>query len=121
MAPLNIAFASPDNSGGNSRPARPIDFDHLARQTMGDKAVETEVLQLFARQARESLKDITQLNVGERKAIAHRLLGAARSVGANAVAAAAQALESTPGSATALAALSVAIIDADNFIVSLLR
>ena len=59
MAALNIAFEAPDNPGGVCPgQGRPIDLDHLARQTMGDKALELEVLQMFARQARESMKEL---------------------------------------------------------------
>ncbi len=36
---------------------RPIDLVHLAKQTMGDKALEIEVLQMFARQARACLQE----------------------------------------------------------------
>ena len=52
MAALNIAFEAPDNaSGACPSKGRPIDLVFLANQTMGDKALELEVLQVFARQA----------------------------------------------------------------------
>jgi len=59
MAALNIAFEAPDNARamGPSR-ERPIDLVHLAKQTMGDKVLEIEVLQMFARQARNCLQEI---------------------------------------------------------------
>ena len=51
MAALRIAFEAPDTPGNSAAAGRkPIDFAHLAAQTMGDKALEIEVLQLFARQ-----------------------------------------------------------------------
>ena len=58
MAALNIAFEAPDNASGAGLSAgRPIDFDHLARQTMGDKALELvrdpERADAFSRAIRE--------------------------------------------------------------------
>src|ERR1700709_1397810 len=59
MAALNIAFEAPDNSRGpGPSKGRPIDLVHLAKQTMGDKVLEIEVLQMFARQARACLQEI---------------------------------------------------------------
>ena len=53
MAALNIVFEAPDNAKGPCpSKVRPIDLVHLAKQTMGDKTLEIEVLQMFARQAR---------------------------------------------------------------------
>ena len=122
MAALNIAFEAPDNTGGAGIAVRrPIDFDHLARQTMGDKALELEVLQMFARQARESMKELAGTQGPARAALAHRLKGSARAVGADAVATAAEALEEKPGDAAALASVARAVVEAENFILKLCR
>lgn len=122
MAALNIAFEAPDNAGGMSHSGgRPIDLVHLARQTMGDKALELEVLQMFARQARESMKDIAASEGAARSAAAHRLKGSAQSVGAGAVAKAAEALEENPANAIALAGVTAAVVEAENFILKLCR
>lgn len=59
MAAVSIAFEAPDNFGSALTAAtRPIDFEHLARQTMGDKELEIEVLQLFSRNARAALHEM---------------------------------------------------------------
>ena len=122
MAALNIAFEAPDNPGGVCPgQGRPIDLDHLARQTMGDNALELEVLQMFARQARESMKELAACEGDARAALAHRLKGSARSVGARAVASAAEALEADPADAAALAGVAAAVVEAQNFILKLCR
>ncbi|MFC3072926.1 Hpt domain-containing protein [Shinella pollutisoli] len=122
MAALSIAFEAPDNSGGQGNgPARPIDLVHLARQTMGDKMLELEVLQMFARQARQGMKELAQAEGEARSAVAHRLKGSARSVGAVAVAHAAETLEAAPADAAALAAVAAAVVEAENFILGLCR
>jgi HPt (histidine-containing phosphotransfer) domain-containing protein len=122
MAALNIAFEAPDNASGAGLSAgRPIDFDHLARQTMGDKALELEVLQMFARQARESMKELAGTEGAARAAVAHRLKGSARAVGADAIAAAAGRLEDKPADAAALAGVAASVVEAENFILKLCR
>ena len=122
MAALNIAFEAPDNAGGTC-PAngRPIDLVHLARQTMGDKVLELEVLQMFARHARESMKELAACEGAARSAAAHRLKGSAQSVGATAVGKAAGALEDDPTDAAALASVTAAVVEAENFILKLCR
>lgn len=122
MAALNIAFEAPDNAGGMCPSnGRPIDLIHLARQTMGDKVLELEVLQMFARQARESMKEIAGSEGPARAAVAHRLKGSAQSVGATAVSKAAEALEENPANAIALASVTAAVVEAENFILKLCR
>lgn len=122
MAALNIAFEAPDNSRG-SGPSRerPIDLVHLARQTMGDKMLEVEVLHMFARQARSCLQEIGSGCADKAKAGAHRLKGAASAVGAFRVAEAANAFEDRVGDAACMAAVGAAVVDAENFILKLSR
>ncbi|MGD9476578.1 UNVERIFIED_ORG: Hpt domain-containing protein [Roseateles sp. XES5] len=122
MAALNIAFEAPDNAGGIAPSgARPVDLEHLARQTMGDKALGLEVLQMFARQARESMRELAAAEGAARGAVAHRLKGSAQSVGAGGVARAAAALEENPADAIALSAVTAAVVEAENFILKLCR
>lgn len=122
MAALNIAFEAPDNSRGAApSKERPIDLVHLAKQTMGDKALEIEVLQMFARQARASLQEIGSGSADRAKAGAHRLKGAASSVGAFRVAEAADAYECNMDDAARMAAVGAAVADAENFILKLSR
>lgn len=86
-----------------------IDMAHLARQTMDDELVQREVLVLFAGQARRCTAEIAEADEVARKTIAHRLLGAARGVGAFAVADAAQALEDNPSNEMYVAAVCAAV------------
>lgn len=122
MTTLKIAFEPPDNGvGGIARTARPIDFAHLSRQTMGDKELEAEVLRLFAREARQLTERLASEPAAARPQIAHRLKGAARGVGAFAVAAAAEALEADPDDGGRVAAVLSSVIEAADFICGLSR
>lgn len=62
---------------------RPVDLVHLARYTLGNRALELEVLQLFAAQA-PSLLERLRLAADERAwhEAAHALKGSARAIGA---------------------------------------
>jgi HPt (histidine-containing phosphotransfer) domain-containing protein len=72
----------------------PIDLVHLARQTMGDRALEAELLALFDRQAAQIAEQLGSAPAGPESAnLAHKLKGSARAVGATAVAAAAEHYE----------------------------
>lgn len=74
--------------------ASAIDVAHLNRQTMGDRALEREVLELFRRQSRILMFRFEALtNPSERADVAHTLKGSARGVGASRVAFAAEELE----------------------------
>lgn len=122
MAALKIAFEAPDNSlSPRSSAARAIDLVHLEAQTMGDKALEAEVLQLFARQARQLLKTLLEDTDAARAETAHRLKGAALAVGAFAVAESAAAIEKAPADTAHIAVLSAAVLDAELFILKLSR
>ena len=96
--------------------ATAIDVAHLNRQTMGDRSLEREVLELFRRQARILLFRFDALTgPTERADVAHTLKGSARGVGANRVAFAAEELEraATAGEPTgkALAELAEAVAE----------
>ncbi|HEV7321692.1 MAG TPA: Hpt domain-containing protein [Ensifer sp.] len=122
MAALRIAFEAPDSPGNSPATGRkPIDFAHLAVQTMGDKALEIEVLQLFARQARQVMKEIVEGEGIHRAQAAHRLKGAALAVGAVDVAQAAGAIEQNPTEASLSDTLSTAVLEAELFILKLCR
>lgn len=121
MAALKIAFEAPDNFGGACPSARPIDLVHLATQTMGDKLLEIEVLQMFARQTRQLMKELSSDSSDARLATAHRLRGAALAIGAFSVAETAAAVEAAPQDAGNLAALGAAVLEAELFILKLCR
>ncbi|MGT2443168.1 Hpt domain-containing protein [Ensifer adhaerens] len=122
MAALRIAFEAPDSPGNSSASGKkPIDFAHLAVQTMGDKALEIEVLQLFARQARQVLKEIAEGEGTPRAQAAHRLKGAALAVGAVDVASVAGTIEHNPAEASLCDQLASAVLEAELFILKLCR
>jgi HPt (histidine-containing phosphotransfer) domain-containing protein len=131
MAAATIAFEAPDNhqhghphghQHGSANQARPVDFDHLATQTMGDKALEAEVLQMFAKQARMLVQELAAGDAAAgTTATAHRLQGAAKAVGAFKVAATAERLENNPADAAELAAVHAAVVEVETFITGLCR
>lgn len=122
MAALNIAYEAPDNYRGfNPSARRPIDLVHLANQTMGDKSLEVEVLQIFSKTLRQSMRDLAQSSQADASQIAHRMCGSARAVGAFAVSDAARDIEEQGMDAARLAVLHAAVIDVENFIQGLTR
>ena len=74
----------------------PLDFEHLSRMTLGDPALEFEVLTMFVAQSASLLDQLTALPP-EAASLAHTLKGSARAVGAFAVAEAASRLEAAIG------------------------
>ena len=76
----------------------PIDFAHLSNMTLGDPALESEVLTMFAAQSALLLDELATLPPGA-GALAHTLKGSARAIGAFAVAEAAGRLEAALGKA----------------------
>lgn len=112
-----VAAASVDNP----QSAGPLDLAHLARQAMGDREIEREVLALFVSQSRAAAAEIRLAAPGERRRIAHTIKGAARGVGAFAVAAAAEALEADPGDHALIERFSARIGEACGFIATLRR
>ena len=65
----------------------PIDHAHLSRYTMGNRALELEVLQLFAGQAPSTMKCLRDAACAKSwHMAAHTLKGSARGVGAKTVA-----------------------------------
>lgn len=75
-----------------------IDLAHLARQSLGDRELEAELLDLFDRQAARiagelCMPDLSPGSRAERADLAHTLKGSARAVGAWRVADACEELE----------------------------
>jgi len=70
-----------------------IDDDHLRQMTLGDIALEREVLEIFMRQAALMLRRIAGAKPALAAAAAHTLKGSARGIGAWRVAQAADCLE----------------------------
>lgn len=89
---------------------RPVDLVHLARQTLGDRDLEQEILTLFVRQSAMLSRRLAEgESRDEKRDLAHTLKGSARAVGAWRVARAAEAVEVAlalpPGGAEAARAL----------------
>src|SRR3954465_11367435 len=77
-----IAFSMPGGDVSGMARSRPVDLAHLARQTMGDRALEQEVLALFVQQALSVRDKIVDADIKGRLLLAFGLKGAARGVGA---------------------------------------
>jgi len=80
-------------SPGQEQKLATLDQDHLGRMTLGDRRLEHEVLEIFARQNSLILERIAGAAPGPVAAAAHTLKGSARGVGAWRVARAAERLE----------------------------
>ncbi|TIT53091.1 MAG: Hpt domain-containing protein, partial [Mesorhizobium sp.] len=91
-----IAFSMPGGDVSGTRQSRPVDLAHLARQTMGDRALEQEVLALFVQQALSVRDKIVDADIKDRLLLAHGLKGSARGVGAFAIADCATDIERRP-------------------------
>jgi hypothetical protein len=91
-----------------------LDLAHLASQTLNKRALQREVLILFDEQAIRTLIAIKAAGAATgRREAAHALVGAARGIGAFAVARAAGVIESGEGDSPAgIAALEAAIGEA---------
>lgn len=92
---------------------KPIDFDHLAQQTGGDRALEEEVLRLFVTRSRADLDRLKEAGPDSRRDVAHLILGSARAIGAGEVARCAAAVEAGEGE---VAPLEAAIAETRRFI-----
>lgn len=102
-----------------------IDLVHLSRQTMGDQALETELLGLFCKQSALAMERLSQEGATAdlyRADLAHTLKGSARAIGATRVAAAAEDYEAAVrcGDRPALAALTAAVDEAQAVIADLI-
>jgi HPt (histidine-containing phosphotransfer) domain-containing protein len=102
----------------------PIDIVHLRRMTLGDAALEREVLTMFSDQASRLVKALATLPP-DASALAHTLKGSARAVGAFALGDAAAHLEteirSGRNTADAISGLDDAVAEAECAIAKVLR
>jgi HPt (histidine-containing phosphotransfer) domain-containing protein len=88
-----------------------IDEVHLGRMTLGDRALEREILEIFVRQAAIMLERIAGAEPALAAASAHTLTGSARGIGAWRVARAAERLERAAREASGAADRDEAIED----------
>jgi HPt (histidine-containing phosphotransfer) domain-containing protein len=115
------AFSMPGGETCKRARGRPVDLEHLGRQTLGDRALEQEVLALFVQQAL-SVRDKIGDAVGrDRLMLAHGLKGAARGVGAFAVADCAAAIERDPEDGRTIKRLGALIEEVRDFIAAISR
>ena len=116
------AVASPPLVPGD----RPIDLVHLSRMTLGDRALERDVLELFERQIGFLMERIEFGEAPVAAAAAHTLKGSARGIGAFALASAAARIEeaasagNASGRALGMASLRAAVRDTQAEIAGLL-
>lgn len=106
-------------------PDEPLDRAHLFRMTLGDHALEGEVLQLFDRQCRMLVGRMTGAQPACVKALAHTIDGSSRGVGAWRVATAARDLQKVVDSGgdipSAISVLEAAVEDTLVVVSDLLR
>jgi HPt (histidine-containing phosphotransfer) domain-containing protein len=107
---MSVMTASdPMSLTGSNREPAVIDEDHLGRMTLGDRALEREVLEIFVRQTVIMLSRIAGAEPMLAAAAAHTLTGSARGIGAWAVAEAAERLERVANGHSSAAELDVAV------------
>jgi len=94
---LGVDQDNPAFSWNRAMPDTPIDLNHLARYTGGDRTLNSEILRLFNGQMSsmvdQLLSVLQQRDVRKWREVTHTLKGAARGVGAFAVGDAAAAAE----------------------------
>src|SRR5690606_12336620 len=86
---------------------RPVDLAYLGRQTMGDRALEQEVLGLFVQQLATIGERIEAEDTQERQRLAHTLRGSAAGIGAFPLSECAAEIEAAPDSPELVTKLSV--------------
>ena len=102
--------------------AGPVDLAHLARYTLGDRALEREVLELFCGQSRVYLEHLHAARSEQAwRDAAHSLKGSAQAVGAWRVADAARAAEIGKGTdggdrTQVLPTIEASVAEANSFI-----
>lgn len=116
-----MAYSRPGGECGGDGGDRPVDLAHLARQTLGDRAIEQEVLAMFLRQAAQISERLGAAGEEERKRLAHGLVGSARGIGAFKVAECAAEIERGQAGADGLGRLARCLREARDFIASISR
>ena len=117
----SAAFGKPGGETCEPSKARPIDLVHLSRQTLGDRALEQEVLGMFVVQLAAARENLAAANEADRRMIAHTLKGTARGLGAFKLGNCAAAIEDTPENEALIARLSKAIDEVHDFVAAINR
>jgi len=118
---VDVAFSMPGGEACGQARGRPVDLVHLARQTMGDRELERQVLDMFVQQALSVRDEIATADVERRLFLAHGLKGSARGVGAFAVADCAAEIEREPQDARGVKRLGKLIEDVRDFVAAISR
>lgn len=81
---MDVAQDRPRDTGGRDAASEPpVDLKHLARYTMGDKALEKEILELFLAQLPQTIAALDKAETDrDWRIAAHTLKGSGRAVGA---------------------------------------
>ena len=89
--------SSASNAAAAARSSDPVepalDLDHLGRMTLGDAALERDVLRLFDRQSEMLTERLRDASASAAASCAHTLKGSARGIGAWRLARAAEQVE----------------------------
>lgn len=94
MAPGGTAIKAEPHSDIRTRTMRPVDLVHLAKQCLGDEALELEVLRLFDTTIRDYYGRLKMAaSFDDLTLVLHSIKGAAGGVGAWAVADLSKAME----------------------------
>ena len=93
---LSRNSAEASASAHAAKSPRPLDLAHLYQQTMGNRALEIEILNMFCKQLTSSMAAFGKADASERKRLAHALKGTGRSVGAFPRADIAEQIEKSP-------------------------
>lgn len=117
----SAAFGKPGGETCEPSKARPIDLVHLSRQTLGDRALEQEVLGMFVVQLAAARENLAAAKEADRRMIAHTLKGTARGLGAFKLGDCAAAIEDTPENEALIARLSKAIDEVRDFVAAINR
>jgi len=119
--------AAPPEKGRKSS-SRPVDLVHLSRYTLGERALEREVLQLFCTQSTIYLERLREASSDrDWKDAAHSLKGSAYAIGAWRAAEAAERAEALSGEALAqaralrLREIESSVREAETYIAALLE
>jgi HPt (histidine-containing phosphotransfer) domain-containing protein len=107
-----------------AKQSSPLDREHLARQTFGNRELEREVLDLFRTQSPVYLARVKAARSdGEWREAVHTLKGSARAIGAWRIAEAAERAEAgNPASRIAsIAQLESSLLEANTFIEGVLE
>jgi HPt (histidine-containing phosphotransfer) domain-containing protein len=100
---------------------RPLDLAHLYRQTMGNRALEIEILDMFCKQVTSTITAFAKADASERRRLAHALKGTGRSVGAFLLADIAEQIEKSPFDRTFVAKLNDMAVRTCDFAASVNR